>query len=182
MFIRGIGLGREKKRKDPGTGGVGMRRAFLRVKEKKLELLLGCLGLWEKMDEKKFWGNFVVYRKCNPLWPSTQENFKSILLFFWKDFHKVEVGLRQEQEDLVLFITLRLLPAFSMGVCLCVCISECVHVYAKHLKKTLWTTSNISPNVLHRIHSQASVLHLQLLPWQVYTDILFICKTQHASN
>lgn len=152
---RGVGeeaVGREKKRKDPGTGGIGMRREFLGEKEKALDLLLGCVGLWGKWIRRSFWGNSIMYRKYNLLWSSTQENFNSILFFFLKDFHKVEEGLRLEQENLVLFIALKIMPAKKKkkSVFLCLWMHLCVpsiwktlfgqHLASQLMSFTIWTT------------------------------------------
>lgn len=58
MFIRARELGGGA---DPGTGRVGKRRAFLRKREKKLELLQGCVGLGKRWMRRRFRGSSVMY-------------------------------------------------------------------------------------------------------------------------
>lgn len=58
------------------------------------------------------------------------------MFFFLKDFHKVEEGLRLEQENLVLFIALKIMPAKKKKkVCFCAC--ECICVYQAYEKHFL---------------------------------------------
>lgn len=114
-------VGREReKRKILELEELAYEEHF-KIERKETGTAVGLCATLGKDGWKEAFEKVLLCRdQRNPTWPSPPETFKSTLLFFWRYFHWVEVGLRQEQ-DLVLFVKDSCKP-FR-----CVCVRVCAY-------------------------------------------------------